>query len=103
MVSKISYGILCDGQLKPATALEWERWWFTKPDERLIAHSWIGEAKILTVCLGIMPPGRSFRTEASGGLLDGAIECYTTLEEAMIGHERMFGRVEYAWHHGSSS
>ena len=97
MDSTINYGILRNGQLVPATALEWERWWFTKPVERIIAHSWIGEAELLTVCLGIMPPGTSFRTDVFGGLLNGISEQYDTLEEAMLGHERLFGRVELAW------
>ncbi len=97
MDTTVNYGILRNGQLIPATALEWERWWFTKPDERIIGHSWIGEAELLTVCLGIMPPSTSFRTDVFGGPLNGISEQYDTLEEAMLGHERLFGHVESAW------
>lgn len=89
-----SYCILRDGELIPATPLEWERWWFEDATERIIAESQIGDAEISTVCLGMMPPGSFFKTVVFGGTLNGETESYLTLEEAMIGHERMFGRVE---------
>lgn len=90
-----SYRILHDGDLIPATTLEWVRW-FETSDERIVAHSWAADAEILTICLGMMPPGSLFKTFVTGGIFDGATESYLTLEDAMWGHERWFGRAENA-------
>ncbi len=88
-----NYCILRDGELIPATSLEWARW-FENSDERIIARSQSGDADIVTICLGMMPPGVLFKTTVFGGAFDGETDTYSTLEDAMLGHERMFGRIE---------
>ncbi len=87
------YCILRDGELIAASPLEWARWFETSA-ERLVARSEVGDAEITTLCMGMMPPGALFKTVIYGGRFHGQTECYSTLEAAMFGHERLFGKIE---------
>jgi hypothetical protein len=93
--SNSAYFTLQDGALVPATRLAWERWWNQHPEDRLIARSELGDAEIVTECLGLR--GAPFRGMIRGGRLDGTTVFYDDLESAMQGHEWLVGRAEAAW------
>jgi len=93
------YTILKDGKVVPvADVLEWGRW-FEDFENRRVAKTEVGGIEISTVFLGInhnFGSGRPlwFETMVFGGALDQEMDRYTTLEEAVLGHERLVAQVQ---------
>ena len=89
--------ILKDGEpCEVDDVLEWARWYETA--DRTVAKTDIGEAHVSTVFLSLDLNFQGglpilYETLVFGGQLDGEKDRYHTLEESMIGHERMVARV----------
>lgn len=84
------YFILVNGEVIPATALEWGLW-FENNDNRRVAETDVGDVAVSTVCLGLNHAVRSvrpiiFETMIFGGEYDESQWRYSTLEEAVAGH-----------------
>jgi hypothetical protein len=90
--------ILKDGVPVPEPdLLTWAKW-LEDDDHRRVALTEVGEARISTVFLGLdhsFGGGAPvlFETMVFGGELDEHCQRYYTLEEAMIGHERIVAVV----------
>lgn len=93
--------ILKDGVPIPESdLLTWAKW-LESEDNRRVAYTEIGDARISTVFLGVdhaFGGGAPvlFETMVFGGSLDEHMQRYYTLEEAMIGHERIVEAVKRA-------
>jgi hypothetical protein len=91
------HAILVDGQVVPVDLMEWAKQ-FSSADRR-VAFTELPGAEISTVFLGLnhqFNPRLAplwFETMVFGGEFDQEMDRYTTLEEAMQGHERMVARV----------
>jgi len=92
------YYILVDGEPVPTSDLfTWGEWFETA--DRNVAKTEIGETLVSTVFLGLDHSFGNgsipilFETLVFGGGLDGMMDRYATLEDAMLGHERMVARV----------
>lgn len=88
------------GVVKPAKSLqEWAHWYETA--DRVIASTYADEggSRVSTVFLGINyqfdkdGPPLWFETMVFGGQHDQLQEHYATLEEAMVGHQKMVALV----------
>jgi hypothetical protein len=98
----LEYRILKDGELIPATELEWAVWLRDKPAQRVdrtTLETPGGSVTISTICLGIdhsfgEGPPLWFETMVMGGPLNQEMERYSTLEEARAGHQAMVERVK---------
>ena len=90
--------ILKDGVPVPESdLLAWAKW-LENDDNKRVAVTEVGEARISTVFLGLdhsFGTGAPvlFETMVFGGELDQHQQRYYTLEEAMIGHERIVAVV----------
>lgn len=88
--------ILKDGEMVETDLLTWARW-FEKSENRRVAWTEVGDVKISTVFLGINQGFGSvpkwFKTMIFSGEHDEYCDRYTTLEEAMAGHERAVALV----------
>ncbi len=87
---------LVNGEIVPVTLLEWARSFETA--DRKVAFTEIGDIRISTVFLGLDHsygdgPPLWFETMTFGGEHDNEQDRYTTLEEAMRGHDRMVAMV----------
>jgi hypothetical protein len=95
-LTRPEYRILVDGELVPATLIEWGRW-FEHDENRIIARMSQGNIMISTVCLGVNHGfGKRplwFETMVFRNGDSSEMERYETLEEAMRGHERMVAQV----------
>lgn len=89
--------ILKDGEMVEANLITWARW-LKDIDNRRVAETIVESARVSTVCLPVNLGfgGRPlyFETMVFGGALDQETDRYETLEEAMLGHERMVARVK---------
>ncbi len=90
------YYILENGVPKPVTFQEWGQWW--ENTDRTVAKTKIGKVLVSTVFLSLNHQwgyGQPllFETIVFGGLLDGEMERYSTLDEARVGHEAMVKRI----------
>ena len=93
------YFTLEDGEPVPAPDLiAWAEWFETA--DRDIAKTTIGDVLVSTVFLGLdhsfgePGPPILFETMVFGGELDQRMERYSSLEDAMLGHERWVARVK---------
>lgn len=88
--------------VRESDIFKWARWFEGSDKARRVALTKIGEAKVSTVFLAIdhnfMGIGAPvlWETMVFGGPLSDEMERYTSLEDAMIGHERMVARVRRA-------
>lgn len=95
------HAILKDGEMVPVDLFTWAKW-FEGSEGRQVAKTEIGTATVSTVCLGLDHsfgdgPPLYFETMVFGDHpLQDEQERYSTLEEAMLGHERMCQRVREA-------
>jgi hypothetical protein len=94
------YWMLKDGIPVPVEDVrEWERWWEVSKADCIVAKTTIGEVEVSTVFLGrdhsfmAGSPPILFETMVFGGERDQAVVRYSTLEEAMHGHERIVGLI----------
>lgn len=92
------YFVLEGKTLKPATLMEWAKW-FEDGDGRLIARSSHKGARVTTVCLGHcdLPDEGPFGTlvvgvELEGG--DGGEWRYQTYDEAVAGHQARLAMIK---------
>ncbi len=89
--------ILSDGEVVPVDdILEWAGWY--EDADRQVALTDFDGGNISTVFMGLNynfgdGPPLWFETLVFGGEHNGEADHYSTLEEAMIGHERMVALV----------
>jgi hypothetical protein len=93
------FAILMDGVVLPVDLMTWARWFGTA--DRTVAKTTVGDTEVSTVFIGANHAigngsAKWFETLCFGGASDGEMERYTTLEEAMIGHEQMVACVQAA-------
>jgi hypothetical protein len=93
-----SKAIFVNGEIQRVGLLEWAAWFETA--DRTIARTDVGEVTVSTVFLaidyGFGDGPLWFETVVLGGPLDSDMDRYETLEQAMLGHERMVARVKAA-------
>ena len=90
------YYILENGVPKPVDFQEWGQWW--EKTDRTVAKTRIGKVLVSTVFLGFDHqwddgPPLLFETLVFGGIFDGEMEQYSTLDEAKAGHKAMVERI----------
>ncbi len=91
------YYILENGIPKLAISMqEWGQWW--EKTDRTVAKTKIRKVLVSTVFLGLNhqwgdDPPLLFETLVFGGIFDGEMERYSTLDEAKAGHEAMVERI----------
>lgn len=78
--------------------LVWAEWMEGPAERWRMALTQVGECRVSTVFLGLdhrwgEGPPILFETMVFGGLLDGEVERYATLAEAMAGHESLASKV----------
>jgi hypothetical protein len=93
------HAILQDGEIVPVDLLTWALW-FKDDEARRVGWTEINGVEVSTVFLGLnhnfMPGGAPlwFETMIFGGEHDQYQERYSTLEEAMRGHDRAVALVK---------
>jgi hypothetical protein len=117
-VTEDRHFILVNGEVVPCDVLTWGRW-FQRNQDRFIAKTSLGHETMSDVVrenLGIAPtscevstvflgvdhsfgegPPLIFETLVFGGPLDQEMERYSTMEQALAGHEAMVERVRDAY------
>lgn len=103
LIPMMRHYILKDSEVHEVDMLEWAEWFNgSSIQDRVVAKTWYGPfqcIEISTVFLGIdhnfIGAGEPhiFETMVFGGLLSDEQERYGTLENAMLGHERMVAKV----------
>ena len=100
MKCKSGQWMLRNGQPVPATDLiEWATWYETSGDERRVADTTVGDARVSTVFLALDhsfggPVPVLWETFVFGGALDGEMDRYSFREDAEVGHTAMVERVK---------
>ena len=97
------YYILDGEQVVSVDAARWSAWYEFHYHERIIARTVVHEGiEVSTVFLGLdhrfgeSGPPILFETMVFGGLCDGDIQRYPTMEESRRGHWAMVNRVQRA-------
>lgn len=91
--------MLVDGEIVfTDDVLEWARWYEGGDDARRVAETFIGEARVSTVFLGLdhsfgFGPSLWFETMIFGPGYDNPMWRYETLDEARRGHDRVCAMV----------
>lgn len=94
------YAVFHEGAVIPVEdVFDWANW-YEAADRQVARTPVTAEISVSTVFIGInvafAGPPRWFETLVFGGPLDGEKAHYETLEQAMLGHEQMVGRVRAA-------